>query len=41
MTRDTAREQDHYGRVRWLFSLVYLMGLRIEEVVSIPMGSFF
>jgi hypothetical protein len=41
MPRDTAREQEHYTRVRWLISLMYLMGLRISEVVSNPMGGFF
>jgi integrase/recombinase XerD len=41
MPRDTAREQEHYARVRWLISLLYLMGLRISEVVSNPMGGFF
>src|SRR5260370_9800337 len=30
-----------YARVRWLISLLYLMGLRISEVVSNPMGGFF
>jgi integrase/recombinase XerD len=41
MPRDSAREQEHYARVRWLISLLYLMGLRISEVVSNPMGGFF
>jgi integrase/recombinase XerD len=41
MPRDTAREQEHYARVPWLISLLYLMGLRISEVVSNPMGGFF
>src|SRR5471032_1500004 len=41
MPRDTDREQEHYARVRWLISLLYLMGLRISEVVSNPMGGFF
>jgi hypothetical protein len=41
MPRDTAREQEHYARVCWLISLLYLMGLRISEVVSNPMGGFF
>jgi integrase/recombinase XerD len=36
-----AREKEHYARVRWLISLLYLMGLRISEVVSNPMGDFF
>jgi integrase len=41
MPRATAREQEHYARVRWLISLLYLMGLRISEVVRNPMGGFF
>jgi integrase/recombinase XerD len=41
MPRDTARAQEHYARVRWLISLLYLMGLRISEVVSNPVGGFF
>jgi site-specific recombinase XerD len=41
MPRDTAREQEHYARARWLITLLYLMGLRISEVVSNPMGGFF
>ncbi|MDN7184672.1 tyrosine-type recombinase/integrase [Caballeronia sp. SEWSISQ10-4 2] len=41
MPCDAAREQEHYARVRWLISLLYLMGLRISEVVSNPMGGFF
>jgi integrase/recombinase XerD len=41
MPRDTTRAQEHYARVRWLISLLYLMGLRISEVVSNPMGGFF
>jgi integrase/recombinase XerD len=41
MPRNTAREREHYARVRWLISLLYLMGLRISEVVSNPMGGFF
>jgi integrase len=41
MPRGTAREQEHYARVRWLISLMYLLGLRISEVVNNPMGGFF
>jgi len=41
MPRETAREREHYARVRWLISLLYLMGLRISEVVTNPMGGFF
>ncbi|SAL50704.1 Phage integrase [Caballeronia udeis] len=28
MPRDTTRAQEHYARVRWLISLLHLMGLR-------------
>lgn len=31
----------HYFRVRWLFTLLYLGGLRISEVAENTMGSFF
>jgi integrase/recombinase XerD len=41
MPRDTAREQFHYARVRWLFTLLYLGGLRITEVSANSMGQFF
>jgi site-specific recombinase XerD len=41
MPRNTAREQEHYARVRRLISLLYLMGLRISEVVTNPMGGLF
>ena len=41
MSRDTVRAQEHYGRVRWLISILYLMGLRISEVASNPMGGLF
>jgi integrase/recombinase XerD len=41
MPRETAREQEHHLRVRWLFSLLYLCGLRISEVVNNSMDSFF
>jgi integrase/recombinase XerD len=29
MPRDTVRDQRHYARVRWLISLLYMMGLHI------------
>lgn len=35
------RARMHYARVRWLFSLLYICGLRISEVVDNTMGSFF
>ena len=41
MPRETDREREHYFRVRWLFSLLYLCGLRISEVVENSMGAFF
>lgn len=41
MPRETERERAHYFRVRWLFSLLYLCGLRISEVTGNTMGSFF
>lgn len=41
MPRETNREREHYFRTRWLFSLLYLCGLRISEVVGNQMGGFF
>lgn len=41
MPKDTDRERAHYFRVRWLFTLLYLGGLRISEVGENTMGSFF
>ena len=41
MPRETDREREHYFRVRWLFSLLYLCGLRISEVIQNSMGGFF
>lgn len=41
MSKETDRERDHYFRLRWLFSLLYLCGLRISEVANNTMGSFF
>lgn len=41
MPRDTERQQEHYYRLRWLFSLLYLCGLRISEVIDNTMGGFF
>jgi integrase/recombinase XerD len=37
----TSREQATQARVRWLFSMLYLCGLRISEVVGNTMGGFF
>lgn len=41
MPRETDRQREHACRVRWLFSLLYLCGLRISEVVDNTMGGFF
>jgi len=38
---DSEREREHYFRLRWLFSLLYLCGLRISEVTQNNMGGFF
>ena len=41
MKKETDREREHYFRLRWLFSLLYLSGVRISEVVENSMGGFF
>lgn len=41
LPQGTEREQATYWRARWLFSLLYLCGLRISEVVANSMGGFF
>lgn len=41
MPRETDRERIHYFRTRWLFTLLYIGGLRISEVAENTMGSFF
>ena len=41
MPRDSDRERAHYHRNRWLFTLLYLGGLRISEVGENTMGAFF
>ncbi len=41
LPQTTGREQAHYSRVRWLFSLLYSTGMRISEVVENSMGGFF
>ena len=41
MPRKTDREREHFHRVRWLFSLLYICGLRISEVIENTMGGFF
>jgi integrase/recombinase XerD len=41
MPQQSNREREHYARVRWLFTLLYLGGLRITEVSENTMGDFF
>jgi integrase/recombinase XerD len=41
LPRETPREREHYLRLRWLVSLSYICGLRISEITSNSMGSFF
>ncbi|MFA5597521.1 MAG: tyrosine-type recombinase/integrase [Pusillimonas sp.] len=41
MPQASGREREHYLRVRWLFTLLYLCGLRISEVTQNTMGGFF
>ncbi|MET3124622.1 integrase/recombinase XerD [Oxalobacteraceae bacterium GrIS 2.11] len=41
MPKESDREREHYFRMRWLFSVLYLCGLRISEVVENSMGGFF
>src|SRR3546814_1351965 len=41
LPRDSDREREHYFRLRWLFSLLYLCGLRVWEVTQNRMGGFF
>lgn len=41
LPRESHRERAHYYRNRWLFTLLYLGGLRISEVGENTMGAFF
>lgn len=41
LPQETVRERAHHQRARWLFSLFYICGLRISEVVGHTMGTFF
>lgn len=41
LPRDTPRELEQYLRLRWLFTLLYLCGLRVSEVIGTTMGAFF
>jgi integrase/recombinase XerD len=41
LPRESPREREHYFRLRWLFTLLYVCGLRISEVIGTSMGAFF
>jgi site-specific recombinase XerD len=41
MPRETNREREHYQRMRWLFSLLYITGIRVSEVTQNTMGGFY
>lgn len=41
LPRGSPRDIEHYHRVRWLFTLLYLSGMRISEVAGNSMGAFF
>lgn len=41
MPTESVREAIHAARCRWLFSLLYVGGLRISEISSCTMGNFF
>lgn len=41
MPKETNRQREHYHRVRWLFSLLYITGMRVSEVINNSMGAFF
>lgn len=41
LPRETNRDREHYYRVRWLFSLLYITGIRVSEVTQNTMGGFF
>ena len=41
LPQTSAREQEHYHRYRWLFSLLYLCGLRVSELSQNRMSSIY
>ncbi|MGG4603821.1 tyrosine-type recombinase/integrase [Paenalcaligenes sp. Me131] len=41
LPQESDREREHYARLRWLFSLLYVCGLRISEVIENQMSGFF
>lgn len=40
MESEKERDREHAFRIRWLFALAYLCGLRISEIVNNTMGCF-
>ncbi|MCQ9616317.1 hypothetical protein L1889_06060 [Paenalcaligenes niemegkensis] len=41
LPQETDRQREHYLRFRWVFTLLYLTGLRVSEVSLNTMGAFF
>ncbi|HJH24069.1 MAG TPA: tyrosine-type recombinase/integrase [Paenalcaligenes hominis] len=41
LPQETQREKEHYYRYRWLFSLLYMCGLRVSELSQNRMNSLF
>lgn len=41
LPQESERELEHYYRYRWLFSLLYLCGLRVSELSQNRMGALF
>lgn len=41
LPQETPRDIEHYLRYRWIFTLLYLTGLRVSEVSNNTMGAFF
>jgi len=41
MPKDSLREKQHYERVRWLFTLLYLSSARLSEVARAKMSDFY
>ncbi len=41
LPRESKREREHYFRIRWLFSLLYISGMRISEVAETGMAGFY
>lgn len=41
LPKDTSRDLEHFNRTRWLFTLLYITGIRISELTANTMGNFF